>query len=173
MASPSSTVRRTHRLVTDGPDETRALARVLAGELNVGDLLVLTGDLGAGKTCFTQGLAAALGIDEPVTSPTFTLASRYRGVLTLHHLDVYRLDSEADGHDLAVEELVEDGVVVVEWGERIVGILPEDHLVITLAYADDPERLDRRVIDIDVPDSKRHLWSAVAAWLEQREPADD
>jgi len=122
---------------TSSVDETRAVAAALAPRLRVGDVLVLTGDLGAGKTAFTQGLAAALGVDEPVTSPTFTIASQYDGRdLTLHHLDVYRLDDVAETLDLDLPDLMESGVTVIEWGEQILEALPAGHLVIRLVYGE-------------------------------------
>lgn len=130
---------------TTSVDETRSLARALAGRLVVGDVLVLAGDLGAGKTAFTQGLARGLGVDEPVTSPTFTIASRYDGdELVLHHLDVYRLDDVAETLDLDLPDLMDSGVTVIEWGEQILDALPADRLVIRLAYGDgDDDRVLR------------------------------
>ncbi len=122
---------------TASPDETRALAAALAGCLIDGDLLVLTGELGAGKTCFTQGLGAGLGVVGPVTSPTFVIAAVYRGRLTLNHLDAYRIDPGDDAGDLDLPELLERGVTVIEWGERLVDLLPSDHLAIDIAYGDE------------------------------------
>lgn len=121
---------------TASPAQTRALAAALSGALVDGDLLVLTGDLGAGKTCFTQGLAAGLGIDDRVTSPTFTLANRYEGRLVLNHVDLYRLDGPADVESLGLFELLEDGVTVIEWGDKIETLLPPDLLVVALRYPD-------------------------------------
>lgn len=123
-------------LRTTDPADTQAVAAKLSTVLADGDLLVLTGDLGAGKTCFTQGLGRGLGIDDRITSPTFTLANRYHGRLLLHHLDVYRLDSLAETMDLGLGELLEDGVTVIEWGDRIGEVLPVDHLVVALRYPD-------------------------------------
>lgn len=121
-------------LTTDGPEQTRALAAAVAPLLAVGDLLVATGDLGAGKTCFTQGLGRGLGIDDRITSPTFTLAARYDGRLTLHHVDVYRLDSVAETLDLDLPELLESGVTVIEWGEQILSVLPDQYLLVSLRF---------------------------------------
>ena len=146
-------------LASDGPDATRALAAALAPVLHDGDLLVLTGDLGAGKTCFAQGLGAGLGVEERITSPTFTLASRYRGRLVLNHLDVYRLESVAESLDLGLAELLEDGVTVIEWGDRIAEVLPVDHLVVSLRYpepADGP--VDARLIDVTICAGERTGW---------------
>jgi tRNA threonylcarbamoyladenosine biosynthesis protein TsaE len=129
-------------LGTDGPDQTRALAAVMAPLLAVGDLLVLTGDLGAGKTCFAQGLGRGLGIDDRITSPTFTLASRYHGRLTLHHLDVYRLDSVAETMDLDLPELLESGLTVIEWGDQILSVLPDQYLLVALRFPQPAEGPD-------------------------------
>ncbi len=119
---------------SDGPDRTAELAAALADLVEVGDLLILDGDLGAGKTRFTQGLGAGLGVEQRITSPTFTLANRYEGRLLLHHLDVYRLDSVTETLDLDLPDLLESGVTVIEWGERIRPVLPSDHLVVALRY---------------------------------------
>lgn len=158
---PSSALRAL-RLTSDGPERTRRIAAAMAEAMVDGDLVVLTGDLGAGKTCFTQGLGSGLGIDERITSPTFTLANRYHGRLTLHHLDVYRLDGEADAGDLDLDDLLESGVTVIEWGDRVVGLLPDERFTITLSFPNpteedpDPDP-DRRVIVITGPVGERGL----------------
>ena len=97
---------------------TQAVAAEVAALVVDGDLLVLVGDLGAGKTHFTQGFARAVGVDEPVTSPTFTLANRYEGDIVVNHLDAYRIEQFGDAEDLAIPELLEDGVTLVEWGNN-------------------------------------------------------
>lgn len=104
--------------------------------LQADDVLVLGGDLGAGKTTFTKALGAALGIDEVITSPTFTLHQRYDGGrLTLHHLDVYRIDQLDEVTDLALPELFESGgVVVIEWGDTILPAMPADYATIRLGF---------------------------------------
>ena len=124
-------------LTSTSPRDTQELATVLSRYLEVGDLVVLAGDLGAGKTCFVQGLGAGLGITERITSPTFTLVNRYEsGRLELHHLDVYRLDDIAETLDLDLPELLEVGVTVIEWGEEIDDVLPVDHLTVRLGFPD-------------------------------------
>jgi tRNA threonylcarbamoyladenosine biosynthesis protein TsaE len=108
-------------LVTASEEETRAIAREFAGTLKSGDVVLLAGDLGAGKTTFVKGLAAGLGIDPAeVSSPTFTLLHEYRGGrLTLYHADLYRLDNTAT-EDLGLEETgVRDGVLAIEWPDRL------------------------------------------------------
>jgi tRNA threonylcarbamoyladenosine biosynthesis protein TsaE len=108
---------------TEDPASTRQLAGALAGAMSPGDLVLLTGGLGAGKTVFAGGFAAALGVAGPVTSPTFTLVREYRctgpnGVTRLLHADLYRLDRLSEVADLALDELLAEGAVaLVEWGE--------------------------------------------------------
>jgi tRNA threonylcarbamoyladenosine biosynthesis protein TsaE len=91
---------------TSSVDATRAMAAAVAPLARSGDLVLLVGDLGAGKTAFTQGFAAALGVDEPITSPTFTLARSYQGKLQVNHLDVYRLETAQEAEDLGLGELL-------------------------------------------------------------------
>lgn len=131
------------------PAETGELARALAGLARPGDLIVLAGDLGAGKTTFTKAFAAALGVTAPVTSPTFTLANRYEGDLVVHHLDVYRLEGLAEVSDLALEELLDDdAVTLVEWGDTIAPALPEGRLEVVLTLADPDEAEDERIVTL-------------------------
>ena len=127
-----------------GATETAEIAAAIASQLRAGDVLVLGGDLGAGKTTFTKALGATLGIEGPITSPTFALAQRYDGGrLTLHHLDVYRLGSPDEAIDLALPELYESGgVVVIEWGNTIAPALPHQYLYIEFVFEDhDDDRL--------------------------------
>lgn len=113
-----------------------------------GDVVVLTGDLGAGKTTFVKGLGVALGVEETITSPTFTLARRYDGGrITLHHLDVYRLSGPEEAIDLALPELIDgDALVVIEWGLIIEAVLPESRLEVDIGLGEgDDDRLVRFV----------------------------
>jgi tRNA threonylcarbamoyladenosine biosynthesis protein TsaE len=127
---------------------TRRLGERLAGALRPGDLLVLSGPLGAGKTSLTQGLAAGLGVQGAVTSPTFVLARRHRGPVPLLHVDAYRLrDAGARALDLAdldLEDALEEGVVVVEWGEDLVEDLAPSRLDVVLARPDGDRSADAR-----------------------------
>lgn len=130
---------------TDSADATRRLAAKVAELVGDGDLIVLCGDLGAGKTVFTQGLARALGVVAPVTSPTFTLANRYEGRIVVNHVDVYRLDGLEEARDLALPELLESGVTLIEWGDRIRGELPPDQLEVRIEFG---EGDDDRVVQV-------------------------
>jgi tRNA threonylcarbamoyladenosine biosynthesis protein TsaE len=132
-------VRREHTLPT--PDDTRALGAALAGVVRAGDLVVLVGPLGAGKTALTQGLGAGLGVREPVTSPTFVIARVHRGGrLPLVHVDAYRLGSVADVDDLDLDASTDESVTVVEWGQGLVEQLADEHLEVRLDRRDDDVR---------------------------------
>ena len=129
-------------VISRAPDETRKVGAALAELLVPGDVVSLTGDLGAGKTAFVQGAARALGVQEPVTSPTFVLVRQYRGDVPVHHVDVYRLDRVQEVLDLGFEDLLDpSGVVFVEWGDAIDALLPNDHLRLEITTDDDARRL--------------------------------
>ena len=148
---------------------TRAVADAVASNVRAGDLLVLEGDLGAGKTAFTQGLGAALGVREPITSPTFTLAHRYDGRLGLHHLDVYRLESLDEVADLDIAGLLDDdAVTVIEWGDTILAALPPDHLQVRFTFGDGDD-MRRIVIDAVGADWNERL-GALARSIEDQGP---
>ncbi|HSJ36156.1 MAG TPA: tRNA (adenosine(37)-N6)-threonylcarbamoyltransferase complex ATPase subunit type 1 TsaE [Acidimicrobiia bacterium] len=111
--------------------DTMAVAGRLAAEVRPGDVIVLSGDLGAGKTRFAGGLAAGLGVEEQVVSPTFILAREYRsGFLPVIHVDVYRLGSMNEFEDLDVYERAADGVLIIEWGDAVASALPTDVLTV-------------------------------------------
>ncbi len=129
------------------PDETRILGAALAPIMLPGDVVSLGGDLGAGKTVFVQGLARALGVETPVTSPTFTLVHEYRGRYPLVHLDVYRLDSFQEVLDLGYEELIDpEAILVVEWGDAVAPLLPRRHLEVELRRAEVEASESRRAL---------------------------
>ncbi len=122
----------TFALRTSDPDDTRALAAVVALLLDEGDVVALAGELGAGKTCFVQGLARGLGVEARVTSPTFVLVRVYQGRVLLVHCDVYRLGTLQDVVDLGDDVLAPDAVTVIEWGDAIEPLLPPDRLEVTI-----------------------------------------
>jgi tRNA threonylcarbamoyladenosine biosynthesis protein TsaE len=154
---------------TGSVDQTRALAGAVAGLARPGDLLLLAGDLGAGKTAFAQGFGAGLGVTEPITSPTFTLAQQYQGRLRMHHLDVYRLEQMTEVLDLGLAELLDDGgVVLIEWGDAILPALPTDYLEVRLTFGegDDDRRLVLRRVGPSWGARERTLAEAVAPYTE-------
>jgi tRNA threonylcarbamoyladenosine biosynthesis protein TsaE len=118
---------------------THAVAAAIAGVARAGDVIVLAGEMGAGKTAFAQGFGRALGVTEQITSPTFTLVHSYPLThrLTLHHADIYRLERLSDVEDLALPELASfNGIVLVEWGD-VAGSVLGDHLEVRLSHVDD------------------------------------
>lgn len=123
---------------------TQACGEALAPSVAPGDVLVLSGDLGAGKTQLTKGLAVGLGVAEPVTSPTFNILLVHDGRLPLYHLDLYRLETAQDLEDLDYWGTLEaDGVSVVEWGDRFAEAMPPEGLIVRIQItADDERRLE-------------------------------
>ena len=128
---------------TETADETRAVGEALASMLQPRDTVVLTGDLGAGKTTLVQGIGRGLGVEDHVASPTFTLVREYTGRLDVAHVDVYRLERVQDVVDLALDELGgPDRVLLIEWGDAVSDLLPEDRLRVELTT----QRAERRRI---------------------------
>lgn len=155
------------RARTEGVEATRALAAAVAELAAPGDVLLLSGELGAGKTAFVQGFGAGLGVEERITSPTFTLAHHYDGRLTLHHLDVYRLERLAEIEDIGVAELLDgDGVVLIEWGDAVAPALPQDYLEVELTYGegDDEREVELRCVGGRWSARHRSLTERLRGW---------
>jgi tRNA threonylcarbamoyladenosine biosynthesis protein TsaE len=121
--------------------DTRALGRRLASLIRPGDVVLLGGGLGVGKTVFASGLAEGLGVEERVLSPTFVLARHYEGLLPLVHADIYRVGTWGEIEDLELLPLAAEGVLVVEWGDAAEQSFPEDHLLIRLEAIEDDCRI--------------------------------
>lgn len=132
------------------PAETQAIGERLGARLTPGAVVACTGELGAGKTCFLQGLARGLGVTGGVTSPTFVLVNQYRGRLPIYHLDAYRTDSLTELVDLGLEEMLHgDGVTVIEWADKLRPLLPARTIHVHLqGLGDEP-----REITIDEPEA--------------------
>ena len=138
---------RSVTLHTSSPEDTRQVGRVIGQQAKPGDVYLLSGPLGAGKTCLTQGLARGLGVEGYVRSPTFVLMTRHQGRLTLHHIDLYRIGSPAEAWDLGLDEqLFDSGVCVIEWAERAEELLPQDAIWLEFSYG---ESGDEREIVLD------------------------
>ena len=143
---------RSIHLQTAGPEQTQRIGRIIGQRAQPGDVYLLSGPLGAGKTCLTQGLARGLGVEGYVRSPTFVLMTRHQGRLTLHHIDLYRIGSPAEAWDLGLDEqLFDSGVCVIEWAERAEELLPEDAMWLDFSYG---ESDDEREIVLDTESSR-------------------
>ncbi|MDX8367926.1 tRNA (adenosine(37)-N6)-threonylcarbamoyltransferase complex ATPase subunit type 1 TsaE [Cytobacillus sp. IB215665] len=130
---------KTYEIITDSAEQTMKIAHELANYLQQGDVIVLEGDLGAGKTTFTKGLAKGLGITRNVNSPTFTIIKEYQGKVPLYHMDVYRLENGYE--DLGFQEYFEgNGVTVVEWAHLIADQLPVERLVVRINHMSEYKR---------------------------------
>jgi tRNA threonylcarbamoyladenosine biosynthesis protein TsaE len=156
--------------------QTHAIAAAIASVARSGDLIVLAGEMGVGKTAFAQGFGQALGVTQPITSPTYTLVHSYSaGRLTLHHADIYRLNSLHEISDLALPELAEaNGVVLVEWGD-VVESSWGDHLLITLSVLDEEDDAEGEADDFAAPEGRGiaivpsgRAWATRWAELQQR-----
>ena len=150
------TLRSTH------PDATAALGRALARLLAPGDVVVLTGPLGAGKTRLVQGIAAGLDVPGRVTSPTFVLVRRHAGRLPLVHVDAYRLDAASDLTTLDDDVLADDVVTCIEWGGNVAAALPADRIDVTLEVDGDDGDAPRTVTIV----GQGATWHARAAALD-------
>lgn len=139
---PSMTNGLTYIRKTTTTEATKQLAFTLAPYLHAGDVIVLSGDLGAGKTQFVQGIAAGLGVSAPVTSPTFNILLEYpHGTLPLYHFDLYRLEEGAELEDIGYYETIDgDGVSFVEWGEKFPEALPYSYMEISITVDSEGNR---------------------------------
>ncbi|CEM61584.1 tRNA (adenosine(37)-N6)-threonylcarbamoyltransferase complex ATPase subunit type 1 TsaE [Treponema phagedenis] len=129
------------KFISNSKEDTIQLGTLIGEKLKPGSVIALQGNLAAGKTCFTKGLALGLGIDEDVTSPTFTLISEYYGRLPLYHMDIYRLDSTEDFIGIGAEDLLYgQGVCAIEWSEKIMEELPDYTISILFEVNNDGSR---------------------------------
>ena len=129
------------QLISHSPEQTQQLGTCLGKLAQAGDVFLLTGNLGSGKTCLTQGIAWGLEVKEYAFSPSFVIVREYHGRLSLYHIDFYRLDHVEEIIDLGLDEyLYGKGVCVVEWAENGMSVLPKEHFLINLGYVSDIER---------------------------------
>lgn len=134
------------KFITSSPEETVALGKKIGGMLKNGDVIAMQGTLAAGKTTITKGIAAALGIEDTITSPTFCLISEYQGKMPLYHMDVYRLNGAEDFAELGTDDMIYgNGVSIIEWSEKIMTELPRKTILLKITTQEDGTRL----IEID------------------------
>jgi tRNA threonylcarbamoyladenosine biosynthesis protein TsaE len=135
-----ATVATSLTLKSRSPAETRRIGARLGRLLQAGDIVLLTGELGSGKTCLVQGIGRGLAVPDPVTSKSFVLLGEYQGRLTLYHSDLYRLEDPLEAEDLALTEYCAEGALVVEWADRAWEVFPPEHLLVTLEITGTRER---------------------------------
>ena len=134
-------------VVSRGPEDTQGVGRILGALSRPGDVILMTGELGAGKTCLTQGILWGLDGDEYARSPTFVLVSEYHARLTMYHIDLYRLDTSAEVVDLGLDEYLSgNGVCAVEWAEKAPELFAWDHLAIEIRHRRGERRGARTVV---------------------------
>ena len=153
---------------TTSVDATRDVGEAVSSLARPGDVIVLAGDLGAGKTAFVQGFGRGLGVDDRITSPTFTLVHVYDGRLPIHHLDVYRLEQLSEALDLGLPEMLDEGgVVLVEWGDAILPVLPHDLLEVRLTFGpgDDDREVTLRTVGPSWATRHDPLAGVLSPWM--------
>ena len=131
-------------VVSESPEQTLDIGRRLATLLRAGDIVLLIGRLGCGKTLLAGGIAEGMGVQEPVTSPSFVIVHEYDGFLKIIHADMYRVDSIGEFDDLELMNAARDGVLIVEWGDAVASAIP-DHLRVEMAFSGDDTRTLRLV----------------------------
>ena len=153
---------RSLRIQTTGAQETQEMGRIIGEQAKPGDVYLLTGPLGSGKTCLTQGIGLGLCVQEEVRSPTFVLMTRRQGRLTLHHLDLYRIENPWEVWDLGVDEqLFGEGVCVVEWADKAADLFPAESCWIALDYVHDE---DSRIVVVSATSARfREMLERLAA----------
>lgn len=128
-------------IISGSVEQTQQLGKTLGALANAGDVILLVGELGAGKTCLAQGIAYGLDIDEYTASPSFTIVRQYRGRIPLYHFDFYRLEDMNDIYDLGVDDYIfGKGLCVIEWAERGMELMPDERLLVKMEYLAENER---------------------------------
>ncbi len=131
-------------IVTHSPEQTQQIGKSIGELAKAGDLILLTGDLGTGKTCLTQGIAWGIGFEGYASSPSFVLMKEYRGRLMLYHVDLYRLDNIEEIAELGIDDyLYGDGICVIEWANKASDYFPSEHLLINIEHVSETGRLLR------------------------------
>ena len=138
----------TYKFVSNSEQDTKAFAKKIASKLSKGDVIVLTGELGAGKTKFTEGFLSYFGLENEISSPTFTIVNEYKNEKTaIYHFDVYRLEDSDEFYAIGGEEYFDNGICIIEWGELIKDALPENYINITFEKDNIDE--NKRILTIE------------------------
>ena len=144
------------RIFTHSENDTINFGKFLASKLQIGDIIVLTGDLGSGKTKLTQGILSYFGLENEISSPTFTIVNEYNSEnINLYHFDVYRLEDVDEFYAIGGDEYFSKGICIIEWGELIEDALPSNYIHITFTKNVNEE--NSRILDIDFPENYKIL----------------
>jgi len=136
------------RFISNSEEDTKKLGKEIASKLEKGMILVLSGDLGSGKTKFTEGILSYFGLENEISSPTFTIVNEYDSdKMKIYHFDVYRIEDEDEFYAIGGDEYFEKGVSIIEWGEKISSILPDTYIQVNFSRDDKDE--NTRIIDIE------------------------
>ena len=136
------------QFLSKSEEDTKSFAKSLASHLKKQDIIVLTGDLGSGKTKFTEGILSYFGLENEISSPTFTIVNEYqKDDVNIYHFDVYRLEDSSEFYEIGGEEYFENGICLIEWGELIKDALPKDYIHIT--FSKDDKDVNVRILNID------------------------
>ena len=137
-----------YSLISDSELATKNFAKKLASKLNKGDVVVLTGELGAGKTKFTEGFLSYFNLEDEISSPTFNIVNEYKNEkVTIYHFDVYRLEDVDEFYAIGGEEYFENGICIIEWGEIIKDALPENY--IKIKFEKETQNVNKRILNIE------------------------
>ena len=148
---------KNYKFTSHSETETMNFAYNLAGKLHIGDVIVLSGNLGSGKTKFTEGFLKFFNLDNEISSPTFTIVNEYKNDnINIYHFDVYRLESVDEFYAIGGEEYFSSGICIIEWGELIEDALPKDYIKISFDKDSSDENI--RYLDISIPDNKFNLF---------------
>ena len=151
---------RNQTFKTESPEETQALGEKLGKTLKRGDVIALIGDLGAGKTCLTQGIARGIGIapDEVVNSPSYVLINEYNAAVPIYHIDLYRLQARTEIAELGLSEYIDgDGICIIEWAERIADTLPDTCIEIHITPAASDTETHEHILEFPEDENIRHI----------------
>ena len=141
--------------VTNNEEETKELAKKIASKLKKGDVIVLSGELGSGKTKFTEGILTYFGLEQEISSPTFTIVNEYTSKnINIYHFDVYRLADIDEFYAIGGEEYFSKGICIIEWGEMIEEILPKDY--IKIKFEKDANNANKRILKIETKEDRKN-----------------
>lgn len=138
---------KNYTFISNSENETKEFAKKIATKLNKGDVIVLSGDLGSGKTKFTEGLLSYFGLENEISSPTFTIVNEYcKNGINIYHFDVYRLEDSSEFYEIGGDEYFDKGICIIEWGELIEDALPKKYIKIN--FSRNQENENERILDV-------------------------